>query len=734
MSPTPPPRAWAPWLERAVLGALVVLFVWRALAPAWRTLNTDFPNYYLGARLLRDGYPLERFYDWVWFQRQKDHAGIVDQPLVGFIPLSFFSAVVVAPLASLPPLEAKHGWIVVSGLVLLGTAWLLQRMTSLGRVRVLLIVFLAVVPLRTSFQFGQQHLLLLFLLTLAAWLDAIERPFASGSMLAVASSLKLYPALFVFFLVRKRKWRALAGLVVTGVFLALVAWRLFGFEPMRVYVSEILPRGMRGENNDPYAVGHNSPTTLLLRLFVREPELNPQPLLDAPLVFAVLQPIVQALILVPGLWLMSPGGKSRAREMLDWAAYVALLLVLSSASATYHFCVLILATVVTTGYLLERGEKKLASTLIALHAAVCAPLYRFVPDSPSGWAIFAGFPRLYALLALWGVILWVLRRARAESPPRRGSGEARAFGLLFAALAATGLIANVRHLHGQAASYLARLDRKNKTLLATSPSVAGDAVYFARMDEGGSVLDRTGSDLRIHTTPGTEIFHPAVTEASADGWLELSSTTSRILRFPLAATELAAASLAIEVDDAEQPTISRDGRWLAFLREDGHGRGVLHLKDRQADPPGGREEEVAGAPRDVLDIGFLPDDRIVLAAVRDGRSRLFVGPPADGAFVEIATLRSPGALPRFVAGRPLARLQSGGARRVAAMADDAGRRRGATSHERRLQRHRARVVSGLEEDRLCHRLRAGPPAHGTVHDDHRALARPLSPRGRGSGS
>ena len=69
-----------------MLLVLLAVFVWRGLIPGWRSLNTDFSNYYLASRLYRQGYPLKRVYDWVWFQRQKDHPG-VEQPLVSFIPL-----------------------------------------------------------------------------------------------------------------------------------------------------------------------------------------------------------------------------------------------------------------------------------------------------------------------------------------------------------------------------------------------------------------------------------------------------------------------------------------------------------------------------------------------------------------------------------------------------------------------------------------------------------------------
>ena len=168
------------WLEWALLALLVALFVWRGFVPAWEKLNTDFPNYYLAARLYREGYPLERLYDWIWIQRQKDHLGL-DESFVGYVPLTLFSALVVAPLASLPALEAKRCWLCASLLMLLATGWLLRRMTGLRPRQVALVVFLAIVPLRTNFQFGQRHVLLLFLLTFAAWLYLGDRKLGAGS-------------------------------------------------------------------------------------------------------------------------------------------------------------------------------------------------------------------------------------------------------------------------------------------------------------------------------------------------------------------------------------------------------------------------------------------------------------------------------------------------------------------------------------------------------------------------
>src|SRR5947209_9429038 len=96
--------------EFLLLVILAAGFVWTAVVPAWQHLNSDFPNYYLIAQLYREGYALDHVYDWTWLQREKDHKAI-DQGLVGFVPSTLPSAVVVEPLTFLPPLAAKRCWI-----------------------------------------------------------------------------------------------------------------------------------------------------------------------------------------------------------------------------------------------------------------------------------------------------------------------------------------------------------------------------------------------------------------------------------------------------------------------------------------------------------------------------------------------------------------------------------------------------------------------------------------------
>src|SRR5215831_12505619 len=155
-----------PWLETAFCVALAALLFWKALLPAWKKLNTDFPNYYLVARLLREGYSLDRVYDWLWLQRVKDHWGI-PQSLVGFAGLTPFSALPIVPLTIFSALTAKRIWIVLNLVMLAASAEMLHRSTSLRRRFIWMICLLAIIPLRSSFLLGQMHISVLMFMVAA---------------------------------------------------------------------------------------------------------------------------------------------------------------------------------------------------------------------------------------------------------------------------------------------------------------------------------------------------------------------------------------------------------------------------------------------------------------------------------------------------------------------------------------------------------------------------------------
>src|SRR5260370_9477707 len=111
-----PARSIAGWIvivEWMLSALMAVYFGVHTLPAAWKTLNTDFSNYYLTARLAREKNDTSRIYEWIWLQRQKDHRDI-DQRIISLVPITPFSTLAIWPLVAAPPLVAKHRWIILN--------------------------------------------------------------------------------------------------------------------------------------------------------------------------------------------------------------------------------------------------------------------------------------------------------------------------------------------------------------------------------------------------------------------------------------------------------------------------------------------------------------------------------------------------------------------------------------------------------------------------------------------
>jgi hypothetical protein len=640
------PRGWAIWSERAFLLVLILLFVTKGFIPAWKQLNTDFPNYYLGARLYHQGSPIERVYEWIWFQRQKDHQRI-DQRLVGFIPLTLPSILPIAPWCSLPPLQAKHVWLLINLLFLGLTAVLLKAITQLDVQRIAMLTFLAVLPLHDSFLYGQMHIFVLLLLTLSAWLYFRKSFVFSGLVLAIAAALKIYPALFLIFFVFKKQWRAAASLIVGLCCAALMSLYLFGQDACRLYALEVLPRALKGEVTDPYNVAWNSFTALLRRLFLLEPELNPNPVAHLPSLYAFLQPAVHGVIFVVFMWAISSKTEDSSRTKLEWATYSFLLLLLSSQPASYHLVALILTAVFVVDYLLARQQAARAIVVVALYALICGPRIQLPGIQATGWRNLLFFPRLTLMVLLGGVLLWILIDLAPESMTllfNRRMTLLAASALI--ALIAVGFISNARHLKGQFDNYRSRVVTVPGSALATDPIVTSDRLLFTALVplsrptvpdtysihelRAGAVISFAGRD---------DWFHPAMGKDGHFAWAEVATSSgSRVVRFLPASSTGSADDTTVEAEDAEQPVASPDGRLLAFIRQV-KGRDSLWVRNVAAvgaEATAVAERQIAGPQYDVRDATFFPDHRVAFSSRRDGRFRLYVVNPTSEAVEEMS--------------------------------------------------------------------------------------------------
>ena len=594
-------------VEMALLTMGILFFAVRVLPRAWSKVNTDFPNYYVTARLMREGYAIDRVYDWDWFARQKDRMAI-DQPVSGFIPHTPFSALVMLPFSGLDPLAAKHAWILFNLLLLLPTLALLKSLSALPW-RWLILGTLLSVPLYRNLEYGQYYVLLLFLLTYALWLYVHQRHTTAGVLVAIAAGLKIFPLVILLYFLRKRDWRALAGMTCGLLSVVLLTIRIFGFPLVSRFAQQILPSALRGEAMDPYALAANSISALVHHLFAYEPALNPHPVAHAIMAIAVLQPLLQMLVLAPVLLLCSPDGDERS-DPLEWATLVVALLGISTLPASYHFVILLLPCAIWVGHLIQLGRRAEAAICIVLYFLIGWPIWPKVNDA--GWGALLAVPRLcLVLILILCMVRWLWNRT-IPHPQRQ-----RVWATAFILLCFTQMYMLWRHERTLYDSQRWQLSLPSSIFSVVSPSVDDHKISFSAMtidgwrlgqlsDRGEPRVDRSSSDYL------SSVLRDDVR------WIERDGTEPDILR-----QDAAGVSTLVE-SNAQQPTISADGQSMAFVRNL-KGQGSLWIMQAATSQPATRVTE---PELDVYDIAFGPEDNVFFsAAKRGGDPQLFEAKP-----------------------------------------------------------------------------------------------------------
>ena len=645
---------WGATTERILLAVLFVLFVGRALVPAWRHLGSDFANYYLVASLYRDGYPVERVYEWTWLQRQKDHAGI-DRPLAGFAPLTVTSALLVRPFSSMLPSQANRVWIAISFGLLPLIAAILKRIIALPWRRIGLIMFLAVAPLHSNFLLGQVHLVMLLLLTVAAWLYLTNRPFLSGFAIAGTAFLKVYPACFLVYFLLKKQWRAAAGLLLGMAAAVVASMRLFGIDACRIYFREVLPWSLRGEIVDPYGIGWDSLNSFFRRLFIFEPELNPAPIAHLPLLYAVLHSIIFAAIVVLFLWAIGFQSAVQSRQKLEWASVCFLLLLLSPEPLPYHFVVLILVAALALDYLIIEGRLSWVKWLVAPYALACIPYDRIYRVNPRGWFALLVFPRLYWMLLLAGALLCLL--LTSDGALLRNRLRSRSFAYTAAAciaISAVGFVMDLDHMNGQFDNYRARITATVGSAIAIDPVVSADGILYGALTptftatHDAYVIHQLKNDLTISCEGHGDWFHPAATTDGQTILAEVASADhSSIIRFEPSDCMQNRLSRITEVADGQQPVLSRDGGTLAYVRESrGHGSLFVSSLHHSHDKPAA-QRQVAGPQYDVREAAFSPEGVIVFSSWQSHSYHLFAFEPERNVVSEMSSIACSARYPAF---------------------------------------------------------------------------------------
>jgi Glycosyltransferase family 87/WD40-like Beta Propeller Repeat len=520
---------------------MLALFLMTSFREGWTREETDFPNYYTAAVLVTHRAPLRDYYDWTWFQRQMNYAGIEHQ-LGAYLPQTPLTMLPIVPFAGFPVRTAKQIWLALNLLFLAAILWMLSRTTQIRIEYIAILMFLGYGSLQANFRLGQYYVFLLFLLTLAFYCLDQGKSAASGFLCGVAFGLKLYGGPFLLYFVVKRNWRAVAGMLAATVIAAATAIALFGWGDVHFYASQILPRSLEGEVIDPYASGIGTLTAFLRHSLVMEADLNPQPLWNAPIVFFFLRPFAAVLILAFTLFGVASEGKEFHRRGFAW--FTIAILLLSSNAASYTYILLLLPVVLLLDHATPAERIFLIVSFIALNFFVMPEWQRF-------------FPKLWLLAGLFfveGREFW-----RSLSPK-----------LVAVALVVAILIAGLdarRHGAGYVLEPGRRFERialDQGTYLSTYPAVSSAGLFYEAMVRSGYVLRWLHDGQMEEFSFQGQVFHPVAPSFYGPLYVELvKNGASTTMTFDPTTRDVAPATL-IQAASNEGSVVSPDGRWMAF--------------------------------------------------------------------------------------------------------------------------------------------------------------------------
>jgi hypothetical protein len=531
-------------IEWLLLAVFSTLFAAHTMPRAWRTLNTDFPNYYLAASLAHEQYDLTHVYEWRWLQREKDHRAI-DQRVIGLVPITPFSTLFVYPLTGFAPLTAKHLWLLLQLALLIPIGLILRSLTGQPLRRIALLMA-ACMPLHRNLLYGQFYIPLLGMLVLACWAYRRQYSALSGALIAVAAMTKIFPIIFFLYFLRRKDWRALLSGFGTLALTGIASIAVFGWSVHRTYLRVILPWTLRGEALPPFNLASSSISTVLHRLFLYEPQWNPRPWHNAPYLAAVLGPLLQMLLLAPAVLLLSPNSKDRDSSPLEWSALITAILAISTVPASYNFTLLILPIVVLCGYLKPRP----GFIAVLLFLAICYPAWNTSPAE--GLRVLLHVPRMFFLIGFTLLTAWAL----ASTPQYRQFRFSRHWAVGLSLFTLVGIITGLRHQQNLFSDYPYRLVTSPNVLMAASPDAFGSAVSLT--SNGYRIVPNRIADSSDQLS---------FASTSHGDWVEDVSESSTLVPPP--------GSMQAAIPNARAPILSRSGELIAYLRDD-RGRGRLY--------------------------------------------------------------------------------------------------------------------------------------------------------------
>ena len=184
--------------------SLLLFIIFFGTRAGFRNANSDFPNYYVSAKMLLNG-TLDNAYKINEFNVEIKKLNPNAQGLFVMYPPA--TSIIMLPLLSYNLLEAKKIWVIISSIFIALILYLLIYSLGINKWHSFFIIAGAGFNLVNDLMLGQVYIFTVLFTTIAIILILRNKQITPGILLGVIASLKLFPLLFVPFFIFKKKYK-----------------------------------------------------------------------------------------------------------------------------------------------------------------------------------------------------------------------------------------------------------------------------------------------------------------------------------------------------------------------------------------------------------------------------------------------------------------------------------------------------------------------------------------------
>jgi len=368
--------------------------------------------YYTYARMVLEGEDFNMAYNVDYFDAKVSEYGMNTKDIPNNLPTN---ALVLLPIAWLPPPTAKIVWSVISLVAfVLSMKMILQvygiHLTSnlgLG----LMTLCLAWRPAYDNIALGQLYMVILLIFTLSLQGIQKEKVLMTGLSVSTACLIKGYGIVPVLWMITRMKWKMVLLTVAFTVLVFVLTLPVFGLGSWTQFGASIVTN--LGASPSEAHVAYQTINGLVYHLFFYDPIWSPFPVARFPLpILLVISYGLSVLLIV--LILRKIGSEERHVLLLSYSSAIAVSVVTAPLAEEYHY-VLFLPLVV--GLILFRVKawvenqrfKSIDVFLLSAIVLMVLPLKYKTLQLESFPMILLAYPRLIA-----GLVLLLLARRVAK--------------------------------------------------------------------------------------------------------------------------------------------------------------------------------------------------------------------------------------------------------------------------------------------------------------------------------